>query len=108
MKSLIFIVLFSSLVGCNINDDGVLKEGTLINYHSINIYDGFTSFIFNTNQNVIAIIDENPIRVSVWNIKYIDENYKMGSCKYYTPFYSGSLKINEHIKCMDDIELKFN
>ncbi len=79
-------------------DDGVLDEGRLIDYFN---------YKEKLNSASLAVINGELQRVNTWKISYIDKNDKLGSCKYYTPVGTGSLKHNSKVKC-DRQELQFN
>lgn len=80
------------------HDDGVLNEGTLVDYHY---------YVHERNKAPVAKLDGLLLRVSTWKISYVDTNGKFGACDFYTPSGTGSLKLGSHVKC-DTQQLQFN
>jgi len=80
------------------HDDGVLNEGTLVDYR----YD-----VIKRNHAAVAEIDGKMQVVSTWRISYIDANGKFGSCHYYTKQMTNRPELNKHVKCSEQ-PLSFN
>ena len=80
------------------NDEGVLSEGTLVDYNST---------VLKRNFQPIAMVDGKLQAVSTWMISYVDKNGKVGRCRYVTLSGTGGLVINEHVKCYTG-EIQFN
>ncbi len=80
------------------HDEGVLNEGTLIDYS----YD-----VMKRNHTAVAKIDGKLQAVSTWRISYVDKNGKFGRCHLYKRQISGSPLINSHVKCSEQ-PLSFN
>ena len=80
------------------HDEGVLTEGTLVDYR----YN-----VIKRNHQGVAVVDGKLQAVSTWRISYVDENGKFGRCDYVKPRGGESLITNEHVKCYTG-EIQFN
>lgn len=106
MRLIAIIVFISAIVAAVLDkhqfgyrhDEGVLNEGTLVDYR----YD-----VVKRNHTAVAEIDGEMQAVSTWKISYIDKNGKFGKCHLYKRQISSSPILNEHVKCSEQ-PLSFN
>lgn len=91
VAQLLFVVCIFS--GCDIgykNEEGVLDEGTLVEYRSE---------VSNRNKTGTSILSGKRVAVNEWSISYVDVNGKFGACDHYTAVGAEPPKINQNIKC---------